>query len=257
MSQKELENELKLIFAKQREVGFEFKGDKYKIYDENRALKELDFESAVLQTAFLQRPLKSFADKVGKCTFFADEYRAPKDSLSAIEFVALTRIINTLAYISKHSGEVYSAEQVREILNIVLDKGEMTYKNLRKIIALDEKMQFPKDSKLDYSKGEDAEKAKLIEFSKLKAFKKALGGSFEGFTRAELDSIATDIALIKSKDSLKQTLSAKYQRLNETQKEALSELNFDKFIDLSFKALEAILPFMRGEAPNCNNECKR
>ena len=248
-----LKEELEIIFAKQREFGFAFKGEKYKIYDENRALKELDFESAVIETAFLQRPLKSFADKVGKCTFFADESRAPKDSLSAIEFVALTRIINTLANISKRSGEVYSAEQVREILKIVLDKGEITYKNLRKIIALDERMQFPKDSKLDYTKGEDAEKAKLIEFSKLKAFKKALGGSFADFTRDKLDSIATDIALIKSKDSLKQTLSAKYPQLNEAQREALSELNFDKFIDLSFKALEAILPFMRGE----NGECKR
>lgn len=206
-----------------------------------------------MEVAFLQRPLKSFADKVGKCTFFADESRAPKDSLSAIEFVALTRIINTLANISKRSGEVYSAEQVREILKIVLDKGELTYKNLRKIIALDERMQFPKDSKLDYTKGEDAEKAKLIEFSKLKAFKKALGGSFADFTRDKLDSIAIDIVLIKSKESLKRTLATKYPRLNEAQREALSELNFDKFIDLSFKALEAILPFMRGE----NGECKR
>ena len=257
VSQKELQDELTLIFKRQRELGFKFKDATYKIYDENRKLQELDFENAVLQSAFLQRPLKSFADKVGKCTFFADEFRAPKDSLSAMEFVALTRIINTLANISKRSGEVYSAEQVREICQIVLDKGEITYKNLRKIIALDEKMQFPKDSKLDYSKGEDAEKAKLIEFSKLKAFRKALGGSFEGFTRAELDSIATDIALIKSKDTLKQTLSAKYPRLNETQKEALSELNFDKFIDLSFKALEAILPFMRGESLKFKDECKR
>ena len=264
VSQKELTSELKLIFKRQRELGFKFSEAKYKIYDENGKIKELDFESAVLQTAFLQRPLKSFADKVGKCTFFANEPRAPKDSLSAMEFRALTRIINTLANISKRSGEVYSSDIVREILAIVLEKGEMTYKNLRKIITLDETLQFPKDSKLDYSKGEDAEKeAKFIEFkvekesNKLKAFKKALGGSFEGFGRNELDSIATDIALIKSKDSLQKTLGTKYPRLNEAQKEALSELNFDKFIDLSFKALEAILPFMRGEAPNCNNECKR
>ena len=257
VSQKELENELTLIFKRQREFGFKFKEATYKIYDENGKIKELDFEKAVLQTAFLQRPLKSFADKIGKCTFFENEFRAPKDSLSAMEFVALTRIINTLANISKRSGEVYSAQKVREILSIVLDKGEITYKNLRKIIALDEKMQFPKDSKLDYSKGEDAEKAKLIEFRKLKDFRKALGGSFEGFTRTELDNIANDIALIKSKDSLKQTLATKYPNLNEAQRENLSELNFDKFIDLSFKALEVILPYMRGESLNFKDECKR
>ena len=270
-----LKEELEIIFAKQREFGFAFKGEKYKIYDENRALKELDFESAVIETAFLQRPLKSFADKVGKCTFFADESRAPKDSLSAIEFVALTRIINTLANISKRSGEVYSAEQVREILKIVLDKGKITYKNLRKIISLNDKIQFPKDSKLDYAKGDEAEKDKFIKFKKLKDFKKALGGSFEGFSRAELDTIAVCITLIKDKVALLETLklgqikdknlnkvlnetqkmalSSVSKKLNEAQREALSELNFDKFIDLSFKALEAILPFMRGE----NGECKR
>lgn len=251
LAQSELQKELELIFERQKQFGFEFSDKKHKIIDANGKLQELDFADAVLEIAFLQRPLKSFADKVGKCTFYESEPRAPKDSLSAIEFVALTRIINTLANITKRSGEVYSADKVREILIIVLDKGEITYKNLRKVIALDERLQFPKDSKLDYAK-EDAEKAKAIEFSKLKAFRKALGGSFEGFSRAELDSIATDIALTKSKDELKAKL-ANYQSLNDEQRENLSELSFDKFIDLSFKALEAILPLMRGDS----GECKR
>lgn len=251
LAQSELQKELELIFERQKQFGFSFSDKKHKIINTNGKLQELDFASSVLEIAFLQRPLKSFADKVGKCTFYENEPRAPKDSLSAIEFVALTRIINTLASITKRSGEVYSADKVREILSIVLDKGEITYKNLRKVIALDEKLQFPSDSKLDYAK-EDAEKAKAIEFSKLKAFRKALGGSFEGFSRTELDTIATDIALIKSKDELKAKL-ANYQSLNDGQRENLSELNFDKFIDLSFKALEAILPLMRGDS----GECKR
>ncbi len=266
-----LKEELELIFEKQRKFGLNFSDKKHKIINANGKLQELDFENAVLEVAFLQRPLKSFADKVGKCTFYENEPRAPKDSLSAIEFVALTRIINTLANITKRSGEVYSADKVREILDIVLDKGEITYKNLRKVIALDDKLQFPSDSKLDYAK-EDAEKAKVIEFSKLKAFRKALGGSFEGFSRAELDSIAVCITLIKDKvalfDTLKSGQTPKDISLSESQKVALcnaskklsegqckelSELSFDKFIDLSFKALEAILPLMRGDS----GECKR
>ena len=252
VAQSELKRELELIFEKQKSLGWKFSEQKYQIFDENRKIKEADFESAVMEVAFLQRPLKSFADKVGKCTFFENEPRAPKDSLSAMEFVALTRIINTLANISKKTGEIYSADKVGKVLETVLEKGELTYKNLRKIISLDDKIQFPKDSKLDYAKGDEAEKAKFIEFKKLKDFKKALGGSFEGFSRAELDKIANKIALIKSKDELKAEL-ASFKGLNEAQKEALSELSFDKFIDLSFKALGKILPFMRGE----NGECKR
>ena len=252
VAQSELKRELELIFETQKRLGWKFSEQKYQIFDENRKIKEADFESAVMEVAFLQRPLKSFADKVGQCTFFADEFRAPKDSLSAMEFVALTRIINTLANISKKTGEIYSADKVGKVLEAVLEKGELTYKNLRKIISLDDKIQFPKDSKLDYAKGDEAEKAKFIEFKKLKDFKKALGGSFEGFSRDELDKIANKITIIKSKDELKAEL-ASFKGLNEAQKEALSELSFDKFIDLSFKALGRILPFMRGE----NGECKR
>ncbi len=251
VAQSELKRELELIFKTQKSFGWKFSEQKYQIFDENRKIKEADFESAVMEVAFLQRPLKSFADKVGKCTFFENEPRAPKDSLSAMEFVALSRIINTLANISKKTGEIYSTDKVGEVLKVVLEKGELTYKNLRKIISLNEEFQFPKDSKLDYSKGDEAEKAKFIEFKKLKDFKKALGGSFEGFSRAELDKIAEKITLIKSKDKLKTEL-ANFKGLNE-KKEALSELSFDKFIDLSFKALGEILPFMRGE----NGECKR
>lgn len=275
VAQSELKRELELIFETQKRLGWKFSEKKYQIFDENRKIKEADFERAVMEVAFLQRPLKSSADKVGKCTFFADEFRAPKDSLSAMEFVALTRIINTLANISKKTGEIYSTDKMSEVLKAVLEKGELTYKNLRKIISLDDKIQFPKDSKLDYAKDDEAEKAKFIEFKKLKDFKKALGGSFEGFSRDELDTIAVCITLIKDKVALLETLklgqikdkslnkvlnetqkmalSSVSKKLNEAQRRALSELNFDKFIDLSFKALGEILPFMRGE----NGECKR
>ena len=253
LNQSELQKELGLIFTKQREFGFNFSDKKYKIIDENGKLKELDFETAIIEIAFLQRPLKSFEDKVGKCTFYADEPRAPKDSPSAMEFVALTRIINILANITKRSGEVYSVDKIHEILDVVLEKGEMSYKKLRKVINLDERIQFPKDSKLDYAK-KDAENTKVIEFKKLKSFNKAFGDKcFGGLARNELDKITNDIALIKSKSELKDKLKH-YPNLNEEQIENLSELNFDKFIDLSFRALEQILPFMRGDK---TGECLR
>ena len=121
VAQSELKRELELIFEKQKRLGWKFSEQKFKIFDENRKIKEADFESAVMEVAFLQRPLKSFADKVSKCTFFADEFRAPKDSLSAMEFVALTRIINTLANISKKTGEIYSADKVSKVLEAVLE----------------------------------------------------------------------------------------------------------------------------------------
>lgn len=231
VAQEQVRAELELIFAKQKEFGITF--------SEN-------FESQIIETAFYQRDLKSFENKVGKCVFY-DEPRAPKDSLSAIEFVALTRIINTLKNLEEKSknlgiGEAYGKDKIQEILKIVLDKGEMNYKKLREILHLDERILFAKDSKLDYTKGvQEAEKAKLIEFKNLKAFKKAMGEDFGKFSREELDSIAMDIALIKSKENLAKKLQ-NYSALSKEQVEVLSNLNFAKHIDLSFKALDKILP---------------
>lgn len=236
VSQDMLQDELKLIFARQRALGLEL----------NEA-----FEKRLLAKIFEQRPLKSFADKVGECQFIAGEKRAPKDSVSAIEFVALSRIINTLANLSKKSGEIYDKAMVLKILASVLEKGEMSYRALREIINLDEKIQFV-DSRLDYTRDfKEAEKVKFVEFAHLKAFKKALGESFASLEREHIDKIASQIAVIKDVVELHKELesySAKEQlHLTGEQIQALSNLNFSKHISLSFKALEQILPFMRGE----------
>lgn len=250
MRQEWLKDELEFIFKKQKEFGVTF--------SEN-------FESQILETAFYQRDLKSFENKVGKCVFYENEPRAPKDSLSAMEFVALTRIINTLKNLEEKSknlgiGETYGKDKIQEILKIVLDKGEVSYKKMREILHLDEQVSFGKDSKLDYTKEKEAKKAKFIELKNLKAFKEAMGGetkqkadnktkktievSLESFDRKELDSIATDIALIKSKENLAKRLQ-KYPTLSKEQVEALSNLSFAKHINLSLKALDEILPLMR------------
>ena len=235
VAQEQVRAELELIFAKQKDFGATF---------------SKNFESQIIETAFYQRDLKSFEDKVGKCVFYENENRAPKDSLSAMEFVALTRIINTLKNLEKKSknlgiGETYGKDKIQEILKNVFDKGEMSYKELRKILKLNESILFAKDSKLDYTKGmQEAEKAKFIELKNLKAFKKAMGGDFSKFPREELDKIATDITLIKSKENLAKKLQ-NYSALSKEQVEALSNLNFAKHIDLSLKALDKILRFMR------------
>ncbi|TLD85073.1 type II CRISPR RNA-guided endonuclease Cas9 [Helicobacter sp. MIT 11-5569] len=229
IAQTQMQNELRLIFEKQREFGLNFSEE---------------FKKKVLETAFFQRPLKDFSDKIGDCTFIEGAKRAPKDSLSAIEFVALGRIINTLKNLQNTSGEVYSRDKINEILQIVLDKGEISYKKLREILDIESSVRF-KDSKLDYTKElKEAEKTKLFESKNLQKFKKALG-SFEGISREILDSIAKEIMITKDKEKLAKEL--KKFPLDETQIQNLSNLSFSQTINLSLEALSQILPFMRGE----------
>lgn len=237
MAQEWLKEELELIFTKQQEFGVNLSDT---------------FCKEVLKTAFYQRDLKDFSSKVGECIFYKDEKCAPKNSLSAMEFVALTTIINTLKNLeekNKHLGigEIYGENKIQEILKIVLDKGVVSYKKLRDILDLNEKIRF-KDSKLDYSKDiKEAEKRSFIEFENLKDFKNAIGEyDFNNLSyRKELDSIATDITITKSKYDLAEKLKKAYPTLTQGQIEALSNLDFTKYINLSFKALEKILPFMR------------
>lgn len=254
MKQEWLQAELELIFEKQREFDLKFSDE---------------FKDEILKIAFFQRPLKGYADKVGFCTFFPDEKRAPKDSLSGIEYVALGEIINELKYIEKkikakdcirfYAGEVVDTPQnINALLDIVLKKGEISYKEFRSILKLNDKFKdvniFSKNAKLDYTQKtiDEAEKAKFLELKSskdnpnipnLKGFQKALGKDFEKFDRKTLDDIAFDLATINDKQELFKQFE-NYD-LSAEQKEALSQLSFSKFLNLSFKALSELIPLMK------------
>lgn len=254
MKQEWLQAELELIFEKQREFGLKFSNE---------------FKDEILKVMFFQRSLENSADKVGFCTFFPDEKRAPKDSLSGIEYVALGKIINELKYIEKkikakdcirfYAGEVVDTPQnINALLDIVLKKGEISYKEFRSILKLNDKFKdvniFSKNAKLDYTQKtiDEAEKAKFLELKSskdnpnipnLKGFQKALGKDFEKFDRKTLDDIAFDLATINDKQELFKQFE-NYD-LSAEQKEALSQLSFSKFLNLSFKALSEIIPLMK------------
>lgn len=218
----DLEKELKLILEKQKEFGYNYSED---------------FINEILKVAFFQRPLKDFSHLVGACTFFEEEKRACKNSYSAWEFVALTKIINEMKSLEKISGEIVPTQTINEVLNLILDKGSITYKKFRSCINLHESISF---KSLKYDK-ENAENAKLIDFRKLVEFKKALG--VHSLSRQELDQISTHITLIKDNVKLK-TVLEKYNLSNE-QINNLLEIEFNNYINLSFKALSMILPLMR------------
>lgn len=259
-----LKEELKLIFEKQCEFGFKFSDKKYKIINANGKSQELDFASAVLEISFFQRPLKSIADKVGFCTFFPNEKRAPKDSLSAIEYVVLGKIINELKHIEKKwkkevgedvKGKICTPSNINVLLDIVLKNGEITYREIRSILNLDEHIKvFSKNVKLDYSK-KNPENANFLELKtskenpnipNLKGFQKALGQRFDTLYKNDkkvLDDIAFDLATINDKQELFGKLD-KYN-LSDEQKESLSKLTFSKFLNLSFKALNELIPLMK------------
>ncbi|HDZ4932777.1 TPA: type II CRISPR RNA-guided endonuclease Cas9 [Campylobacter jejuni] len=213
IAQSFLKDELKLIFQKQREFGFNF---------------SKKFEEEVLSVAFYKRALKDFSHLVGNCSFFVDEKRAPKNSPLAFEFVALTRIVNLLNNLNKNNS--YIKDDLNALLSEVLKNGTLTYKQTKKILGLSDDYEF-KGQKGNY----------FIEFKKYKEFIKALGE--HNLNQDDLNEIAKDITLVKDETKLKKAL-AKYD-LNQNQIENLSKIEFKDHLNISFKALKLIVPLMR------------
>ncbi len=251
--QEDLQRELRCIFEYQKGFGFPI---------------TQEFQDKILKIAFYQRPLKDFSHLVGKCTFYPDEFRAPKCSLSAVEFITLSKTINVLTYISKESGEVYSKGQYEQMLdsvfNAVCEKGSLSFVQLRKILHIDERIRF---KEVDYmarkskntsgdsthkQKTSNPETKKFIEHKNLKKFCEIL--SEIAGDRALADSIARDITLIKDEEKLAQKLRG-YGKFSQEQITQLSALDFSHHINLSLKALSEILPFMR-EGMRYDEACK-
>ena len=205
---------------------------------------------------------------MGKCTFYPDEFRAPKCSLSAVEFITLSKTINVLTYISKESGEVYSKGQYEQMLDSVFkavcEKGSLSFAQLRKILHIDERIRF---KEVDYmarkskntngdsthkQKTSNPETKKFIEHKNLKKFCEIL--SEIAGDRALADSIARDMTLIKDEEELARKLHG-YGKFSQEQITQLSALHFSHHINLSLKALSEILPFMR-EGMRYDEACK-
>lgn len=216
--------EMGLIFEKQREFGLKF-SDK--------------FRQEFIQIAFFQRPLKDFSNLVGKCKFYKEEKRAAKNSPSAEEFVALTKIINELHHIEKISGEIYDKKAVVEEIftHAKQTKKGVTFTAVRKILKLPDEIKFYHTNKTKDSPEKDV----LIELKGYHELKNALGNEFKNKTQKQLDEIARCVALYKDEDSLSKNLP----NLNKDCIRNLAQISFSKFINLSFKALYEILPLMR------------
>lgn len=235
IGREDLQEEIKVLFDCQRKFG------------NKNATPEL--EESFNKIAFYQRDLKSFESMVGKCQFYAQEKRASKCCYSAEEFVNLTKIINTLAHITQVTNEVFSKGIIDLILNKAKTlKGGLSYKELRKILKLENHPQIIfKDNALDYTQ-KDAEKKIFIAFPKYHQLKEYLSDFEEEFNSLEiktLDEIANIVAFNRSEKILKDKLSKLPISKPMQEKLILNQLKFDKTLSLSLKTLYQIMPLMK------------
>ncbi len=229
-----LEQEIDIIFAKQKEFGNKFVND--------------ELLQSYKKIAFEQRPLKSVADMVANCPFEVNEKRASKNSYSFEYFRALQKLKN-LRVIDETSYEMpLIFEQIAQVIHKAKTTSKFTYKSFKKLFPQYKEMSIKGLIYHDHKTGEvkDPEGMKFLDFSAFQKIQKAIQNvdnlywdTIENEYEV-LDAIANILTTEKDdKESLKQLFEIVE---SEQACEALLGISFSGFGHLSNKALRKIIP---------------
>ncbi|TAJ93990.1 MAG: type II CRISPR RNA-guided endonuclease Cas9 [Gammaproteobacteria bacterium] len=261
LSRELLADELKLLFQCQREYG------------NTHASAEL--ETAILSNGdkksglfWEQKPALSgenLLKMLGKCTFERFEYRAPKASFSAERHVWLTRL-NNLRIVEDGKLRPLNEQERRFALPLPYQQAsDFSYKQLRNKLVnagyLTDAFRFaglsyPSSRQKEDEKAKDPEAEKLVKFTGWQTLHKTLKDAglesewqqischaLEG--NAELlDRLTWVLSVYKDDTEVDAELRKLPMPNLEKMVVALLDIRFDKFSNLSLKALYNILPHM-------------
>jgi len=260
-----LDRELALLFKSQRQCGNPHTSERFEalIRGTNEQPNGLFWQ---------QKPALSgenLLKMLGKCTFEKTEVRAPKASFSAERHVWLTRLNNLRVVVDGVSRGLNAAERAATIQLPYTSGEKFTYKNLRTTLVkqglLPETFRFgglsyPSIAAQEQNKTKDPEGQTLVKlpaWHELRlAFKRAQQDNLwqqistpalEGQPQL-LDEISWVLSVYKDDAEVEQAL--RKLDLPHTEDSActcikvLRDIRFDKFSNLSLKALQRIVPLM-------------
>lgn len=208
---------------------------------------------------------KDLLKMLGKCTFEKSEYRAPKASFTAERHVWLTRLNNLRIVVDGVTRPLNSAERQLALPLPYIQASDLSYKQLKAALVkaglLPESMRFagfgyPSDAEREGGKAKDPEAATLVKlpaFQELRSTLKKTGleTEWQGIVNSAmsgdanlLDQIASILSIYKEDDEVAQQLNQLALPSQAKMVDALLGIRFDKFSNLSLKALGKILPHM-------------
>ena len=259
LSRELLADELKTLFQRQRELNNQHASETLEV----AILGNGDKKSGLF---WVQKPALSGNDllkMLGHCTFEKAEYRAPKASFSAERHVWLTRLYNLRIVVDGKLRELTEAER-QIVLPLPYETGELKYGKLRKALTkagLSDEFRFAGLSYLSErqqkeEKAKDPEDEKLIRLPAWQELKKTLKDAGQENEWQQLSVAALDgkpqlldqIAEVLSVYKEDAEVETELRKLDLPNKDklvdAMLDIRFDKFSNLSLKALYAILPHM-------------
>lgn len=231
----EIERELKLIYEKQKPYGI-FTEDLYH-----------DFS----KIAFRYRPVGSVENMVGDCRFEKNELRAPKNAPSAELFVALTKI-NNMSLNDNGQIRMPTDEEREKIIELLKNTKTVKYKTLASKVFPDgikfrdinynQVFKKSKDGTVKEINPEDVVFYEMKGWHQLKSvFSEDRWCKLQNDISL-LDQVVNVIACEKNDEAIAkglQDLGIDHQDI-----EIFKKCTFDKFVNLSLKALYKIIPFM-------------
>jgi CRISPR-associated endonuclease Csn1 len=255
-----LGEELKKLFEHQRNLGNAFATKKL----EAKILGNGDKKSGLF---WAQNPALAGSDllkMLGHCTFEKSEYRAPKASFTAERHVWLTRLKNLRIVVDGTTRPLNEAER-KIVLPLPYEYDtDFTFKRLRMALVKagltnDFKfsgLAYPSEKQKSEEKAKDPEDEKLTKLTGWHDLRKALkadglqdewkalsADALEGKPQP-LDEIARVLTVFKEDEEVKRELNKINLPNKAKMVEALLSVRFDKFSNLSLKALYNILPHM-------------
>lgn len=232
----EIKRELDLIFNCQKESGIFTQ----KLYD--------DF----CRISFRDRPISEVGDMVGYCRFEYLEKRAPKEAPSSELFVALGKI-NNLKIIENNEERFLTKDEKQKLLDLLKNTKEVKYSTISKKIFKGTDIKF---SNINYSKTTKKDNKGNIkeinpedeEFYSMKGwhkFKKAFNEEQWQYLCNDIplfDKCVNVLACMKNDEAIEEGLKA--LGINQEFRNIFKKITTDKFLNLSFKALYKIIPYM-------------
>ena len=232
-NRKDLQAELNLLFEKQKEFGNPHVSD---------GLKE-----GIETLLMTQRPALSgdaVQKMLGHCTFEPTEPKAAKNTYTAERFIWLTKL-NNLRILEQGNERPLTDTERATLMDEPYRKSKLTYAQARKLLDLDDTAFF---KGLRYGK-DNAEASTLMEMKAYHAISRALEKEGLKDKKSPLnlspelqDEIGTAFSLFKTDEDITGRLKDRVQP--EILEALLKHISFDKFVQISLKALRRMVPLM-------------
>lgn len=232
-SRKDLQAELNLLFEKQREFGNPHVSD--------------DLKEGIEILLMTQRPALSgdaVQKMLGHCTLEPTEPKAAKNTYTAERFIWLTKL-NNLRILEQGSERPLTDTERTTLMDEPYRKSKLTYAQARKLLDLDDTAFF---KGLRYGK-DNTEASTLMEMKAYHAISRALEKEGLKDKKSPLnlspelqDEIGTAFSLFKTDEDITGRLKDRVQP--EILEALLKHISFDKFVQISLKALRRIVPLM-------------